>query len=140
MTASVNSAILSADGVNDIKILNLYLNGNMGAISEIGILLIRVFSSSNVLIQNNTMYNNAPTEAIKLSNSNYVTINNNIIYETDCGIITQGAASSHLIITQNTIYGINYKKSEPISIYNTDVAIAEDIFDGTNWIEVCRVI
>ena len=130
----INSALLNMNGMQNIKILNLNLNGNWNNVNgsdQAGVCLIACFNSTKVTIQNNVLHDNRYI-GVLLAGCDFVNIENNIIYETDCGIETMGTASNHLIISKNTIYGVNNQQSEPISIYNDSTQMAKDILISEN--------
>ena len=125
------SGVLTANKQSNFTIKGLTINGNKSVVpgnSHSGIFLISLTACNNITVQNCYLHNNRSVGLMLQNNCNNVTIKKNKIYDTDCGVLSQHVASNNILIDGNTIYGSSENQiSEPISIYNTNSAIAHDI-------------
>lgn len=125
-------SVLYANNKSNITIDGLTVNGNKQVVFgnvDKGSMLIEFSTSNNITINNCYLYNNWYAGIKLRNNCNYITVKNNTIFDTDCGIISEQAASNNLLIDGNTIYGSKENQnSEPISIFNTNSnGLAHDI-------------
>lgn len=120
------SSVLRAKDVQNITMDGIMIYGNMVSADNPngvegdhtkGVGLIWFTNCKNINIYNCYLYDSWYV-AIIVQKTDYAVFRDNIIRNTDCGIMTCGAASNYIEIYDNEIFGGTNQYSEPVAIYN----------------------